>query len=201
MFRKAFCSGLIALLLCHTPLLADAGDRPSASIGTSQFEHETRCLDARRHRRRIRRRSVPRAPRVRRFDQQRPEGVDERDRRRGGRRACGGAAQQKRRPHSECGRLRFERPTTGSARPADVSSEIDVVRRRPAPTSCATGQRCRGNDEPGESSRFPAGSRKLVAESHAVSDSGPSTRMIADATRRQAPCSRASSLRPVRVSV
>lgn len=31
MFRKAFCSGLIALLLCPTPLLADAGDRPSAS--------------------------------------------------------------------------------------------------------------------------------------------------------------------------
>jgi hypothetical protein len=31
MFRKAFCFGLIAVLLCHTPLLADAGDRSSAS--------------------------------------------------------------------------------------------------------------------------------------------------------------------------
>ena len=31
MFRKAFCFGLIALLLCHTPLLADAGERSSAS--------------------------------------------------------------------------------------------------------------------------------------------------------------------------
>jgi hypothetical protein len=31
MFRNAFCFGLMALLLCHTPILADAGDRPPAS--------------------------------------------------------------------------------------------------------------------------------------------------------------------------
>ena len=31
MFRKAFCFGLAAVLLCHTPLLADAGDRSSAA--------------------------------------------------------------------------------------------------------------------------------------------------------------------------
>ncbi len=55
-------------------------------------------------------------------------------------------------------------------------------------------------------SEFVAGlkprlSRRRRGPAQAGSDSGPSTRMIAAATLRHAPCSRRSSFRPVRVSV
>lgn len=53
----------------------------------------------------------------------------------------------------------------------------------------------------GGSSDPPETLRPAVRIRQALPDSGPSTRMIAAAMRRHSLCSRASSLRPARVSV
>ena len=98
MFRKAFCLGLIGLLLSQAPVWADTGGRPSALAPESQFHDETSGLDPGRHRRGVCRRVVHRPRRVRRLDQQRSKGVDERHRRCGRWRTGGRVDQPQRRP-------------------------------------------------------------------------------------------------------